>query len=170
MDGSIFDGQKQIRGSGRLKESVRMAKTRGVPFEVGNTMGRGRPKGSRNKSTLAAQELFGENADAVARKCIKMALKGDPVAMRLCMERIHPVRRAMPVRFHLPKIRNRQDAVAALNSVVQAVAKGELAPAEGQQILPFVETILRLLTSEEFDKRLNALEEQFGVTKLSRLA
>jgi len=140
-----------------------MPEARGRPFEVGNSVGRGRPKGSRNKATLAAEELFRENADAVTRKCLVMALKGDTTAMRLCMERIHPVRRAKPVRFNLSTIRNRQELSAATNSVIQAVAKGELAPAEGQQLLPLLDSLQRNFTTEEFEARLRTLEDQLGL-------
>jgi hypothetical protein len=147
-----------------------MSKATGRPFEVGNSVGRGRPKGSRNKTTLPAQELLRENADAITRKCLLMALKGDTTAMRLCMERIHPVRRAMPVRFNLPAIRNLQQLPAAVNSVAQAVAKGELTTAEGQQILPLLESLQRILATEEFEARLRALEDRLGLKGVSRIA
>ena len=136
-----------------------MAKPRGRPFKVGNKAGRGRPKGSRNKATLLQQGLFGEYAEAVTRKCLAMALKGDPGAMRLCMERIHPPRRAMPVRFKMPCIENISDLPAAVNSVLRAVAKGRLTTAEGQQIVPLVESLGGVLAAQELEMRLKSLEE-----------
>jgi hypothetical protein len=35
-----------------------MKKTPGRPFKPGNTFGRGRPQGSRNKATIALQEML----------------------------------------------------------------------------------------------------------------
>jgi len=51
--------------------------TRGRPFEPGNKLGRGRPRGSRNKTTLVAGELLHSYALALMRKAIALALQGD---------------------------------------------------------------------------------------------
>ena len=50
---------------------------RGRPFEVGNKQGKGRPLGSRNKSTNAARKLLDENGVPLTQKCIAAALRGD---------------------------------------------------------------------------------------------
>jgi hypothetical protein len=42
--------------------------TRGRPFEKGNTAGRGRPEGSRNKATLLLDKLDDEEAEAIQRQ------------------------------------------------------------------------------------------------------
>jgi len=145
-----------------------MTKPRGRPFQVGNTAGRGRPKGSRNRATLIRQELFGEYADAVTRKCLAMALKGDGVAMRLCIERIHPLRRAMPVEFDMPPIEKLSDLPAAVNSVLHAVSMGQLTPAEGQQIVPLLESLGGVLTVKEFETRLRSIEEAIAAQQDSK--
>ena len=46
----------------------------------------GRPRGTRNKATLAAQALLDGEAEALTRVCIKRALKGESVALRLAQE------------------------------------------------------------------------------------
>jgi hypothetical protein len=55
---------------------------------------KGRPKGSRNKSTLATQlacqAILNNEAVALIRKALKMALDGDPKCLKLCLERILP--------------------------------------------------------------------------------
>jgi hypothetical protein len=48
--------------------------TRGKPFQPGNA---GRPKGTRNKTTLALEALLDGEAEALTRKAIEMALTGD---------------------------------------------------------------------------------------------
>jgi len=63
---------------------------RGRPFEAGNKFGRGRPRGSRNKTTVLAQELLESHAEPVVRKALMMAIQGDTAAMKLCMDRILP--------------------------------------------------------------------------------
>jgi hypothetical protein len=126
-----------------------MPKPRGRPFQPGNETGRGRPRGSRNKSTAAAQELLGENGADVIRKCLRMAKQGDPTALRLCMERILPARKSPTVRFKLPRIRSVADLPGAMDSIMQAIAKGRLTPGEGQQILALVDNSRRVLETEE---------------------
>ena len=56
-------------------------------FSVGNT---GRPKGSRNKATLAIESLLHGQAEALAQTAVLKALEGDRVSLRLCMERKAP--------------------------------------------------------------------------------
>ena len=48
----------------------------------------GRPKGSRNAATLAIEVLLDGQAQALTQKAIELALAGDPVALRLCLERM----------------------------------------------------------------------------------
>ena len=56
-------------------------------FAAGNT---GRPKGSRNKATIAIESLLQGQAEALTQTAVTKALEGDSVALRLCMERIAP--------------------------------------------------------------------------------
>ena len=53
-------------------------------FKKGNP---GRRPGSRNKATVAVEALLDGEAEKLTRKAIEMALAGDTVAMRLCLDR-----------------------------------------------------------------------------------
>jgi hypothetical protein len=53
----------------------------------------GRPPGSRNKSTLAAEALLDGEAETLTRKAIEEAKAGNMIALRLCLERIVPPRK-----------------------------------------------------------------------------
>jgi hypothetical protein len=55
----------------------------------------GKPKGTRHKATLAAETLLEGEAEALTRKAIELALKGDIAALRLCLDRIIPARKAI---------------------------------------------------------------------------
>jgi len=76
--------------------------TRFKPGTSGNP--NGRPEGSRNKATLAAQALLDGEAEALTRQCIEMALSGDTTALRLCLERICPPSKSRPVCISLPRL------------------------------------------------------------------
>src|SRR5918994_7645484 len=77
------------------------ANTRGKPFERGNP---GRPKGARHKATLAAEALLDGEAEGLTRKAVELALGGDTVALRLCLDRLLPVLRERPVTVDLPSV------------------------------------------------------------------
>ena len=71
---------------------------RGRPgaFRRGNP---GRPRGARNKSTLAAMALLEGEAEALTRKAVELALGGDTVALKLVLDRILPRERLVRARF-----------------------------------------------------------------------
>jgi hypothetical protein len=52
----------------------------------------GRPRGARNATTLAAEALLAGEAAALTRKAIELALDGDVVALRICLDKILPAR------------------------------------------------------------------------------
>ena len=96
-------------------------------FSAGNS---GRPKGLRNKATLAIESLLQGQAEALTQTAITKALEGDSIALRLCMERIAPAPKDHAVSFGLPKMNNAMDASEAAGSILTAVSDGELTPIE----------------------------------------
>jgi len=94
----------------------------------------GRPKGSLNATTLAAQALLDGEAEILARKAIELAKGGDLAALRLCIDRLVPPRKDRPVPFDLPKIESARDAANAISAVLTAVSTGDLTPAEASDV------------------------------------
>ncbi len=126
-------------------------------FTTGNP---GRPKGARNKATQAVLALLEGEAEALSRKAVQMALAGDGVALRLCLDRIAPPRKDSPVTFPLPRMNNARDAAQAAGAVLEAVSVGDLTPTEGAQIMGLVDSYRRTLEITELEARLAALEGQ----------
>ena len=54
----------------------------------------GRPKGSKDKRT-ELRALLEPHAPALVEKAVQMALDGDTVALKLCLDRIIPAMRAV---------------------------------------------------------------------------
>lgn len=75
----------------------KQADTRFKPGKSGNP--EGRPKGSRNATTLALETLLDGQATALTQTAIDLALTGDMAALRLCLDRILPARKDRPVTF-----------------------------------------------------------------------
>jgi hypothetical protein len=63
---------------------------RGRTFELGNTFGSGRPRGSPNKKGLMLQQLLLENSEEIIGTLMDRAKKGDRAALALCVERLIP--------------------------------------------------------------------------------
>ena len=84
----------------------------------------GRPRGSRNKATLAIESLLQGQAEALTQTAVIKALEGNSIALRLCMERIAPAPKDQPVSFNLPKMNNALDASEAAGRVLEAVSEG----------------------------------------------
>ncbi len=106
-------------------------------FSAGNS---GRPKGSRNKATIAIESLLQGQAEALTQTLVTKALEGDSVALRLCMDRIAPAPKDQPVSFSLPKMKNAVDASVAAGSVLTAVNEGEPTPIEATRVMGLIDS------------------------------
>ncbi len=53
----------------------------------------GRPKGVKNKMTAIATAVLSDSTGAIVKRCVELALEGDPASMKICMDRIMPVGR-----------------------------------------------------------------------------
>ena len=124
-------------------------------FAAGNT---GRPAGARNRTTMAVLELLEGQAEALSHKAVEMALSGDTVALRLCLERLAPPRKDAPVQFPLPQMRSAHDAAEVAAAVLEAVSTGDLTPSEGAQVMVLVDSFRRALEVTELEARVSAIE------------
>lgn len=130
--------------------------TKFQPGKSGNPVGK--PKGSRNKTTLAIEVLLEGEAEALTRKAIDLALAGDGPALRMCLDRLAPPRKDAPVTFDLPPIKSVADAVEASSTLLAAVAGGDVTPDEGGRIMSLLTSHKVLVETGEFERRLEALE------------
>lgn len=111
-----------------------MSAQRGRPFEARNSFGRGRPKGSRNRTAALAQQLLDEYAGGIMKKCIHGAMDGDPVCMRLCVDRILSPLRDSLVSIKLPKVRGAKELPKVVSEILGLTGRGELTPQEAQSL------------------------------------
>src|SRR5215468_11785210 len=121
------------------------------PGQSGNPAGRA--VGSRNKKTLAAEAALFACAQELVDDLVKRALRGEPAAMRLCMERILPVGRGRPMPIELPSIRSTEDALAAADAIMDALKEGAISAREAVDLLRVVEGLTRLTGAIDFIKK-----------------
>lgn len=129
-------------------------------FDEGHTGNpRGRPKGSRNKTTVLAQTLLDGQAEEILGKAVELALSGDTSMLRLCVERLVPTKRDTPVSLQLPEIEGCSDAKEAMQETVKAVSIGDLTPEEGGRIISLLERYLGSAELAELEKRIKKIED-----------
>ncbi|AWN39958.1 DUF5681 domain-containing protein [Methylobacterium durans] len=136
-----------------------MTTLRGKPFEKGQTGNpTGRPKGARSRATLAFEQLLDGEGDAITRKAIELAKDGNPQALRMCLDRLLPPRKDRTVNFDLPEITTTADLPRATSALLQAVAAGDLTPAEASDIGKAVDAHVRAIEAADLHQRLLRIE------------
>jgi uncharacterized protein DUF5681 len=137
------------------------ARGRGRPFAKGQSGNpAGRPRGTRNRATLAMQVLIDGEAQALTRKAVELALEGNTTALRMCLDRIAPPRRERVAPLKLPPVRDAADFAATMTAIMAAAGEGAISPDEGSRLAKLVEIFLRSVETRDFERRLQLLESQ----------
>ena len=134
-------------------------RVRGRPFKKGQSgHPAGRPPGARNRGAQFAEALLGQEAEALTRKAVELALGGDPSALRLCLERLVAPRRERTVRLPLPDMRDAVGLADAMAVVSAAVAEGGITPSEASELGKLVDTFRKAIETADFERRLQRVE------------
>lgn len=118
----------------------------------------GRPAGTRNRRTLAAQALH-DAAEDVAKAMIEAAKAGDTAAGRLVLERVQPPVRpvSQPTPFDFDPSKSASEQA---EQVIQAVADGSLPAETATILLDCLHKHAALVQAETLEGRIAALEGQ----------
>ena len=131
------------------------------PGESGNPGGR--PPGSRNKATESAELLLEGEAEALTRKAVELALGGDPMALRPCLDRLIPPRRGRKVQLaNVPPVESIAELSPTMAAITMAATTGEITPGEAAELARVVEIYARAVEVTDFDRRLRELEKQYA--------
>jgi hypothetical protein len=122
----------------------------------------GRRAGSRNKASLAVEALLDGEAEKLSRKAVEMALDGNPVALRLCLERIAPPRRGRSVNLDIGPVSSGSDLAGAQAKVLAAMADGEITIEEAADAARVIEAVGSAYERRELEVRLVALEQKLS--------
>lgn len=142
--------------SGKSVGSTPNERVRGRPFAPGNA---GRPRGARNRTTLAVEQMLDGEAEALTSKVIEMALDGDGPATKLCLDRLLSPRRDRSITFALPIIESAADLPMATEAMLRAVASGEITPSEAAELSRLVDAHVNAIKTADLAERLIRLEE-----------
>jgi len=125
----------------------------------------GRPKGVFNKTTLAAQALLDGEAERITRICIQQALRGNPAALKLCLERLVPPTKERPIVVSLPKLEKAGDALRAVGHIIECVGTGEVTPNEAAVITGLLVQFQKVLEDTDIEHRLVELEARVRIAR-----
>lgn len=131
-------------------------------FQHGNTFGRGRPVGSKNNVTVAAESLLAGEGEALSRKLIELALAGNVACLKTAIERIVPPCKTRTISLpNLPQIASVAEASVLTGHVLDCVAQGKITPVEGEILSRSAERHLKALEIRDISQRLENLEKRF---------
>lgn len=115
-----------------------------------------RPKGISNTQTL--RERLQDSLEPILAQVEQAALAGDMQAIRLLLDKVLPPRKAeeSPVCLDLP---NDASLTAKADAMIQAVASGQIAPSQANQLITALGSMARIIEVRELEARILALEE-----------
>ena len=90
---------------------------------------------------------------------MELALAGDGMALRLCLDRIIPPRRGRPVQLDCRRCAATADLGGTMAAITNAAADGAITPGEAAELARVVEIFVRAVETSDFERRLRELEE-----------
>lgn len=117
----------------------------------------GNPRGPVSEGAKMVREALRGKSQALIDKAIEMALEGDTVALRLCIERLTPPIKASAekVEFEIPE---GAGIAGTSRAIIAAAAAGQIPPDTASQLVTAMGQLSRQVEIDELSARLAALE------------
>ena len=128
---------------------------RAAPWQKGKSGNpKGRPPG-KSPITKMRESLMGDIPD-ILKALVEGAKAGDPACAKLILERVLPSLKPseMPVALAL----NGETLTDKGKMVLDAIADGQIAPAQGAQLVAAIGQLARVSEIDELQRRVEALE------------
>jgi hypothetical protein len=104
------------------------------------------------------EALFDGEAEQLSRKAIELALNGNPLAIKLCLERILPARRDRPIEMNLPPVQSAKQVSEAMGTVIGAITEAQVTPNEGQTLANLLAMQSEFIEAARLEERVYKLE------------
>lgn len=132
-------------------------KQRGRPFKPGQSGNpAGRPRGAGLPGQVRA--AIAARADDILAALLEKATAGDVQAARVLLDRITPPLKAESLPTPVPGLADAATLTKAAESILQAVAIGEVSPDTGTGLVNALATLAKLKELDDIEARLRALE------------
>ncbi|WP_163370245.1 DUF5681 domain-containing protein [Endozoicomonas acroporae] len=125
--------------------------------ETGNP--NGRPKGSGNKDIGALRKVTTtEDSQAVIQQIVSAAKAGDPAMTKLYMTKLCPPLTPKDRLIEIPGLTKKKSLTGKAKSVLDAVATGQITPAEAGNLMNGIAALSKMIDAEELINKLTELE------------
>ncbi len=123
---------------------------------------KGREKGVPDRRT-SLRKLFEDRAEELIAKAISMALGGDTVALKLCLERCVSRKKDEPVELHLPQDIKSGDSLILIGAnILKAMERGKITPEQAKTLLEVMGLYRDNFVVQELCQNLNTLAARFN--------
>lgn len=138
-----------------LKKRENIKDTR---FQARNSYSPGRPKGSRNKTTLIIEQIGLDNAEKVYLKVVELAMDGDFNACKFLLDRVYPPQksRKFSLEFYGPT-KTIQDINAVSEHVLKLAIEGEISFEEAEECGKLLEQRMKVITDADVMPKIEAM-------------
>lgn len=133
-----------------------------MPFQPGHSGNpQGRPPGITDKRSKY-RELFNARAPELINKAIDMALSGNALALKLCIERIAPKATDNHLEINLPaeQLDNPTYLLESGINLLQEIFSGKVSTEQGKRISSILENQRKLTETVELKVILEQLKEK----------
>ena len=115
-------------------------KRKGGKFAAGTSGNpKGRPPGSRNRTTFLRERLRDGEEDQLLDEMFAAASEGDKQARKAIFECLYPKCKERTIHLDLGPLENQQQVAAAESKVIKAVTDGRLGLGEGERLMKLLE-------------------------------
>lgn len=130
----------------------------------------GDPQPDNKLNTISAAEairaLLVPEQPALVAKAVSLAKQGDPVALKLCLERLAPIPRPEAEKVFVPGLKDATTMKAKAKAILVAVADGFVSAEAGEKLLRMLQTYMSAVLVDDHEKRLQAIEGKARPKKL----
>jgi hypothetical protein len=130
---------------------------RGRPFANGNA---GRPRGSKNRTTVLAQALLAGEETELLRTGIELAKAGNVPMLKFLLDRLLPKDRL--IKIDIPQLDFAGEAIEAMAAISGAIAEGQITPTEGAAFANMISGYSRSIEVWDLTRRIEAIEESLN--------
>jgi len=142
----------------------------GKPFEKGNKIGKGRPRGSRNKRTVLSQQLLDEHAESLLLQAILLARQGDAGMVKALLPYLLPRSHEKPIELGPLPVGTAEEVSESAKIVLNKVAAGEITLNQGRELFELLNTCRLFIETHDHEARIAAIERGLGDSPQNSLA
>ena len=120
----------------------------------------GRTRGVPNKVSRRVIERIAEHGEELLAVVITKALEGDLAALRICLERLCPPQKELPLpTMKLPAIEGPEDLPKATQALLKASTSGTMTPSALVALTALVRTHVEACQTADLAERVRRLEK-----------